>query len=193
MVAYQLIPNANDQRNVSQGDLKNNFTYLQTSVGVDHSFTNNTATSQDGYHKTVHLVPASTPANNAGAGQLYSKTGTTGNALHFMPSTGSEVQLSLYPIRACCKFTTAGLVASTGFGITSVTKTVTGKYTVAFSTNMPSTGYNIQLSIQSDTSARPMAQVASGTITTSGFQVWIFNQSVFTDSFDNIFILIVGG
>lgn len=51
MTIYQLKPQSQDQRNVSQGDILNNFTYLQTSVGHDHNFTNDSTATNDGLHK----------------------------------------------------------------------------------------------------------------------------------------------
>lgn len=194
MVAYQLIPNPNDQRNTSQGDLKNNFTYLQTSVGVDHNFTNNSATSQDGYHNLIHLVPKATPANNAGAGQLYSKTGTTGNALHFMPSTGSEVQLTLFPIRALGNFSTAGTIAGSNFNSTCA-KISVGNYRVTFVTALPTALYNIQLTVMPNSGTRIICQVKNGVVSTASFDITITDSSggTFSDAFTQISYLCIGG
>lgn len=85
MPQYQQIPQPNDNRNQSQVDILNNFTYLQTTLGGvnggaantggDHVFANDTATAQNGYHKVIHFKnQAADPAAIAGVGQLYTKT-----------------------------------------------------------------------------------------------------------------------
>lgn len=55
-------------------NIRNNFTQLNTTYGTDHIPYDNT-TSQNGYHKVVHMVPnVGNPAAVAGIGELYCRT-----------------------------------------------------------------------------------------------------------------------
>lgn len=72
-----------------------NFQYLQTSGGVDHNFTNNTATSQDGFHKVVHFVnQGGDPALVASTGEVYTKTANGDQQLFFQSGGGVVTQLT---------------------------------------------------------------------------------------------------
>lgn len=66
MVLYNTTPNPGDILANSQPILLANSQYLQTSVGIDHNFTNNTATAQDGFHKSIHMIvqPDQAPTGN---------------------------------------------------------------------------------------------------------------------------------
>ena len=97
MVQYNTTPAPGDVIANSQSILLANSQYLQTSVGIDHNFTNNTATSQDGYHKVIHFVnQGADPAPATNAGELYTKTyAETGEQeLFFQTPSGVVSQLT---------------------------------------------------------------------------------------------------
>jgi hypothetical protein len=92
MTAYTSnTPNSGDIIANTQPLILANFQYLQTSGSVDHNFTANTSTSQDGYHKVVHFVnQGADPSAIAGTGQLYTKT-ISGDQVLFYESGGGLV------------------------------------------------------------------------------------------------------
>lgn len=69
--------------------------YLQTSVGVDHNFTANTGTAEDGHHKIIHfLKQAGDPGPTVNIGQLYTKTVGADVQLFWLSGAGTPEQLS---------------------------------------------------------------------------------------------------
>lgn len=100
MVQYKLKPQPGDKRNVSQGDILNNFTYLQTSVGNDHFFSTDTATTNDGLHKQSTYFVSPDPTTSATQVATYSKNDAAGvPQLWFRSiSNGTPVQLTATPL-----------------------------------------------------------------------------------------------
>ncbi len=100
---YNLIPQSADRRNVSQGDILNNFTYLQTSIGRDHNFTNDPLGTNDGLHtKSTYWVQTADPATTATQIAVYSKIDAAGKIqLWFrQENNGTAVQLTAQPTTA---------------------------------------------------------------------------------------------
>lgn len=78
-------------------NLQNNNMALDTVFGEDHTLFSN-STPEAGYHKTVHLIPQTTPGTIAGYGQMYAKTiadgFATSPAFFYRNDTNTEVQMS---------------------------------------------------------------------------------------------------
>jgi hypothetical protein len=73
MTDYTLVPQPGDQRNSSQVTILSDFTYLQTSVGHDHNFTNTAATANDGLHKQSTYFVGATPATTTAQVAVFAK------------------------------------------------------------------------------------------------------------------------
>jgi hypothetical protein len=127
--------------------------YLQTSIGVDHNFTANTATAQDGYHKVIHFVrQAGNPAPIANVGQLFTKVGTSNTQLFYEDAAGVVTQLttSVTPVAAANGYTflPGGLILQWG----TVTPLIAGGTPTAVlfnaaNINFPNTCFNVQLTL----------------------------------------------
>src|SRR5882757_2735630 len=101
---FQNIPNPSDLISVSQGDIKGNFGYLNTTLGKDHqiAFGDTSADSKEGYHKVIHhVVQVADPAPIASVQQTYAKnytpnfTGATPDTQLFsMTGSGGLSQLT---------------------------------------------------------------------------------------------------
>lgn len=86
------VPTGSVPLNQDYLNIQGNFTSLNTQFLVDHiPLTNG---SQNGYHKSIHLVPQATPGNVSGVGQIYSKTVNDGintdQQLFFQTGTGNR-------------------------------------------------------------------------------------------------------
>jgi hypothetical protein len=177
---YFLKPNPQDKRNVSQADIKNNFTYLQTDIGTDHNFTTDPNADGDGYHTVIHYVNQSgalgggTPAPIMGVGQLYTKTITNESGaaeqLFYQQGTdatnATECCLTVVPIRASVSVNPAGAIQGTAFNAT-VAHTGTGAYTVTFPNPLPSEFYQVSLSVSGGRGAFQVKLANSITIATT--------------------------
>lgn len=147
--------------------------YLQTSVGVDHNFTANTGTTQDGHHKVIHFVKqVGDPAPSVNIGQLYTKTVGADVQLFWLSGAGTPEQLSA---------TTGGSPGGNGFvylagGILlqwgSVAVNSNTNTTVSFPTAFPTTCFNVSLT-------RQRANSDPG----SSFGFWVVNSSITTTQF----------
>lgn len=75
MSMYQpLIPTGSVGLNLDYQNIQKNFQQLDTTFGIDHTTFSN-GTSNNGYHKVVHLMAQSgTPGAVAGSGELYTRT-----------------------------------------------------------------------------------------------------------------------
>lgn len=95
------IPDAGHTLANDQPLMENNYTYLATDLAVDHNFTKDSATAQDGYHKVIHFVnQGGDPAPVATTGQLYTKSktigGNTEQVLYFEGGGGRINQLTTF-------------------------------------------------------------------------------------------------
>jgi hypothetical protein len=112
MANFKSRPRAQDNRNVSQGDIQGNFDYLANDyqdpvlsgvLPVDHQITGTNIGTTDGFHKQVSFLNrGATPANltNAVNGQasngiLYTIADTEGNSeLHFLNDNEQDFTLT---------------------------------------------------------------------------------------------------
>lgn len=145
MSMYQpLIPTGTVNLDVDYLSIRDNFTQLDTSFGVDHvTFSNQT--SQNGYHESIHFNPVSTTATNppnnqpvvtptatAGFGQLFSSEINDGintdTALYFLTGGNrlSQLTRNFQPVASTVGYTylPGGLILQYGKNVS------TGKFTV---------------------------------------------------------------
>lgn len=197
MTQYKDIPQATDQRNVSQGDLRNNFNYLCTPISggtgtpgilpVDHQATgDNTVNPADGFHKQVSFLNQTAPASlvNAINGQssngiLYESSGK----LSFYDGTIHYPLTNNVPVSAAVIFDGAGNILNAGnakFNVTTVTVTAVPSYIINFTTPLSSNFYYWQINgfINAGTAItgipRPSA-VYSTYITTNSIEIVFLN------------------
>ncbi len=95
-------PVASEVLAVSQPIIMNNFNYLPLMLNKDHNFSNNSASTTDGYHKTVHLINnGAPPVAVANVGGLYSTSTATvggGQQLWYLGPGGTNTQLTIAAI-----------------------------------------------------------------------------------------------
>lgn len=174
MTQYALKPQASDQRNVSQGDILNNFTYLQTTMGVDHYFSNDTTTSQNGMHNQVSFISEAAPAIGAADSQVYSQSGV----LRFQNSTVSaQISPTTSPSVAAngYSYMAGGALVQWGTAtmlISTQTKAVT--FPIAFPTGV----YSVVTTPQGSTSTTGVSNWGTSNITTAGFNARNYNKVV---------------
>lgn len=111
MVQYKLKPQPSDKRNVSQGDILNNFTYLQTSVGNDHNFTNDSTATNDGLHKQSTYFVSPDPTTSATQVAVYCKNDGAG-----VPQVWERPLSNGTPIQLTATSTTGGTVPAINAG-----------------------------------------------------------------------------
>jgi hypothetical protein len=94
------IPTGSVPLNQDYLNIQNNFTQLNTQWQVDHvPLTSTSGSPPNGYHKSIHFVPQSTPSNVAGYSQLWSNTQNDGintdQTLFYQTGTGNRnIQLT---------------------------------------------------------------------------------------------------
>ena len=131
-----------------------NMTRLKTIVAADHQF-NDTAASNDGFHNVVHLTQQA-PSGTDSVGRMYVKQSAGRMQLFYMddtPVTSLNYQITpTMPIRAAVNFNGTGALGAqvirSQFNVTSVTRTGTGVYTIAFTTPMPGADPNADYIVQ---------------------------------------------
>lgn len=77
------IPQPNDFLSDSQGDIKTNFTALNTIFAKNH-FQFADGTSNNGRHSTIEMVNQSTPTGGGGISNLWSNSDGTTSQMYFM-------------------------------------------------------------------------------------------------------------
>jgi hypothetical protein len=192
------VPNASQSPASFPTQNQTNFTRLKALVGADHQF-NDTLAGNDGYHKVARWVTQGgsfgdgTPGAIAGVGQLYTKSasvnrsGASETSQHLFykqgdnASAAKEIPISVTPIRAFVNFDSTGTIRSS-FGVSSVSKTATGRYTITFSPALPSDGYAASVTgARSGSGQQIFGQVASGTygsnVTTTTLKVEFYSDN----------------
>lgn len=123
-----------------------NFARLQTIIGGDHQF-NLSAAANDGYHNLIHLTAQAPSGALAATGRLYVKTAGSYLQLFYMDEAGRAYQITP-GIIAAVNFNGTGAVGvqtlRSSINVTSVTKTSTGSYTIAFTTAIANNNYIVQ-------------------------------------------------
>jgi hypothetical protein len=170
------IPKATDLISVSQGDLLNNFTSMQTTYNTDHFGFDPVANL--GFHKNVTLPGnVSVPAPAAGFGDMYGKTNSSSVTNPYWVSDGlaGSLQFAMMPIRAYGVFDGGTFALINGFNITCASWSALTGYVM----NMPAsvvsgTTYGV-LTIAGQTGLNPAwAPVyqppASATVFSVGFR-----------------------
>lgn len=196
MTQYKNIPQPQDQRNISQGDILNNFQYLLTPLGttpatngilsVDHYATaDNVANPSDGFHKQVSLLNITPPTAPLGANAI---NGQTASAVIYSFNDGSTTQIGVtngtrrYQLTG--NITPSSSASGTTFLPTSISGTntimqwgnvaVTGASTVAVAFNISFSGvpFTIQVTATKPGSVDNVAYyIIDSTVTASGFSI----------------------
>lgn len=136
------IPLASDLISVSQNDIKNNFTSLNTAWNVDHVGFN---ASGAGDHKQITLLaPISDPNKVAPITSVYSKTVGSRTELFYQNSNTASSVTPLSCMRAFGVFVPqVGPTLVDSFNIASVVRNSTGNYTISFTRALPTTNYAV--------------------------------------------------
>lgn len=206
------LPLVSDKIRNFPGDIATkNWPYLQTSLGTDHNFTNDTATASDGYHKVIHeVVQVGTQGDNTPAipsvtttAMIYAKTitffkeGGTG-AVRQVPCVqyGSRAdaleEFSLAaPIRAAVSIDAAGLILGGSYNISDVAFDGSNTYTFTFGVNAPNTTYQV-LATSRNLSAAGGAALTIGTKNAGNFTVQAVNRAGLAQS-AAMDVIVVGG
>lgn len=146
-----LIPQPGDLISVSQGDLLNNFTSMQSTYTTDHYGFNPTANI--GFHKHVTMGndPANIPTPAAGFGSEFAKT-VNGATYPFWVRDNLATQYPSLPIKAYALFTAANPPVSTFTlpyaNVASITRVSNSVYEVNFVDAFPNTNYGALANIQ---------------------------------------------
>lgn len=133
------IPNATDLISVSQGDLKNNFTTLNTAWNVNHIGFNATGA---GKHSMVEMPVTTDPATTASEGAIYTKAAGGRTELFYRgASSGPIIELSVIKAWASFNGTNGALIDS--YNISGVVRNGAGDYTVTFVTALQNANYGV--------------------------------------------------
>lgn len=150
------IPQSTDLISVSQGDLLNNFTSMQSTYTTDHYGFN--PVTNLGFHQKVTLpgnVSVPTPA--AGFGNIYAKTNGSSVTDPYWVSDGlaGSLQFAMMPIRAYGVFDGGTFATINGYNITCASWAVGTGYVMTLPANVVSgTNYGI-LAIAGTTGLNP--------------------------------------
>ena len=199
MTQYKNIPQPQDQRNISQGDILNNFQYLMTPLGttpatngilgVDHYATaDNVANPSDGFHKQVSLLNITAPSAPLPANSV---NGQTASAAIFSFNDGSTTQIGVsngtrrYQLTG--NITPSSSIQGTTFLPTSISGTntimqwgtlsVSGSSTrsASFAVSFSGVPFNIQVTPFRSSSSSPGSTfvyfIDGSSITASGFDI----------------------
>lgn len=138
------IPKTTDLISVSQGDLLNNFTSMQSTFAVDHYGFNPAANL--GFHKHVTMTndPGNVPAPAVGFGSAYATT-VNSATYPFWQRDNTGTPYSLLPIKAFGGFTAnnpAVSVFTLPYGnIATIVRTSPNNFTVTFTDALPNATY----------------------------------------------------
>jgi hypothetical protein len=156
MAYLNTIPAANDILALSQAQILENFSQLETQFSVDHDSL--LAGAATGKHLKVTLPERAAPATGAGEGAIYTKD-TAGQPELFYreESNGDEVQLTSMGmasggyVKGFVFFDSTGAIQGTAFNIASVTRTGTGVYNIVFTNNLTDANYVVTTGSEYDT------------------------------------------
>lgn len=183
-------PQATDRVSDTQQPILTNFQQLNAIYGEDH-YDYTVQTSNEGFHRAVHLPSAAgIPSTAANVGALYSKT-TSSVTWPYWRRDGGSVDYPAIPIKAYCTFVPQSVNGActliNNFGITSVTRTATAKYTLLMPA-LPSANYlTMFTSVNTGNlgvGGNNTFVAGVGLFTTTGFDIWTynFNTGVLADS-----------
>jgi hypothetical protein len=156
------IPDAGHTLANDQPLIENNFTYLATDLAVDHNFTKNSVTAQDGYHKVIHFVnQGGDPAPVANTGQLYTRSrtlgGNTDQVLYF-EGGGGRISILTNFFQAGNQFSLAAngytslgpLLVQWGTANVNASGTFT---VIPYNVTFPTAVYNVQVTCRNNSGA----------------------------------------
>jgi hypothetical protein len=131
------VPQPNQQIAATQPTIEANFQYLPVMLGVDHSFTADTATAGDGYHKVIHAqTQGADPALIANTLQMYSKVSGGLEQFFVMDGTGNISNLTENSKNLIGYQWIGGTLLQWGFVIAATSSsTIVVNFPIAFPTN----------------------------------------------------------
>jgi hypothetical protein len=148
------VPTGTIALNQDYNNIRNNFNQLNITYTKDHIPFDNT-TSQNGYHKVVHMVPSvGTPAAVAGIGELYCRTVSGQEQLFFQTGPGLVIQMTngFVPVLANNGYTflPGGIIFQWGY---ETAPAGAGPHTLTFPISFPSKFYNIQCTMRANSTS----------------------------------------
>lgn len=152
------IPNPGDFLSTSQGQLKNNFTALNTLFGIDH--TPFATAANGGYHKQVHLLNESAPGIGSANGVLFSNTDASTNSWPFWQNSSGFFQMmgtNLPTLNNGQVFLPGGIIMKWGQVVQTFPANKTTGMT-SFTPNFPNVCYNVQITPTNASGSRPSSQ-----------------------------------
>jgi len=199
MTQYKNIPQPQDQRNISQGDILNNFQYLLTPlgttpatngiIGVDHYATaDNVANPSDGFHKQVSLLNITAPTTPLAANAV---NGQTADVAIYSFNDGSTTQIGVTNATRRYQLTGNITPSSSIQGSTFLPTSISGTNTIMLWGTLPVNGtttrsasfsptfsgvpFNIQVTPFRSSSSSPGTTfvffIDGSSITNSGFNI----------------------
>jgi len=195
MVWHVVAPDGTKSVKANETILQENTTYIKTTENTDHYW--HVGADEDGHHQQVQMVKKGVaPTLDTGMDTLLYAFDNVETET-FLRNNTSIMQL--LGIKACVLFNYAAGAAQTivySYNVTSVSKTSTGKYTVTYTTALPTnnylvlgnavrnnadTGKGIQLSLQGSVAVNTVKSTALCKIVTNSqagsvvdpLQTWI--------------------
>jgi hypothetical protein len=172
------IPTGTVDLSVDYQNLQDNFTQINTTYGIDHVPLTD-GTSDNGYHKAVHLVQQVAPAAVAGVGSLYSTTFNdkvnTDQTLYYKTGANRTIQMTMnfVPVLSDNGYTffPGGLIFQWG-KISPIDPSRTTPVLFATSNiNFPTKCFGVTLTLSS-ANASQNAILQSGSLNQFGFTVF---------------------
>lgn len=164
------IPQPTDLISVSQQDLLNNFSSMQSTYTTDHYGFN--PITNLGYHKQTTLVNDPLVVRSTAAGRMIEYAVTTNSQTYpVLQRDGTTTVYQALPIKAYCAFTAANPPVSLftlPYGnVASITRISAGRYAVNFVDSFPAFAPNITYMMVSGTnfpvSTTPQLDIAAST------------------------------
>jgi len=163
------IPQPTDFVSISQNDILNNFTQINTTFDEDHYTFD--AAANNGKHKSVTLPEGAAIGTDPGEIALYSKDDGTRPALYLrQENDGTEIQMSgISPSAATNGYT----FLPGGMLLQWNTSTInpSGSTTINFPTAFSGTAYSVVVTPLRDSSNTDIVYIKPGTIAAASFQV----------------------
>jgi len=191
------VPTGSIPLNQDYLNIQGNFTSLNTQFNVDHvPLTSTSGNPPNGYHTSIHLVPASFIANASGYGQLYNNTNNDGysndQSLYFNTGTGNltlQLTNNFVPTKGASvgdsgrTFLPGGITLIWGSFDPNSSTTVTFPFS-----GFPNVCVNVQLTGSASNNSTFRNNISTGTISKTGF-TW---QGTVDSHYKPIFYLAIG-
>jgi len=177
------IPTGNLNLNEDYKNIQDNFSQLDTSFGVDH--VKFSIIPNNGYHKSLHIIPQAAPATVAGIGQFYCTTvndGIANDQTFYFKTGGGIVQqmtMNVAPKRGTNGYTfmAGGLLIQWGKYVAPAGVWPITEQDLTFATsniNFPAHCYNVTTTLSGTATPFTSGDIFIGTLSTTSFK-WRFS------------------